>query len=89
MEPVQQEWRHPALGTAALHYANIWVMQEGNKGRINGGALVSLQAHTEALVALMKFSDVWEGGQAAQLRFQTYKCAKPFAAGAVVTAVSV
>jgi len=42
MEPVQQEWRHPALGTAALHYANIWVMQEGNKGRINGGALVSL-----------------------------------------------
>jgi len=42
MEPVQQERRHPALGTAALHYANIWVMQEGNKGRINGGALVSL-----------------------------------------------
>lgn len=66
MEPVQQEQRHAALGTAALHYANIWVMQEGNKGRINVGDLVSLQAHAEALVAL-KCSDVWEVRQAAQL----------------------
>lgn len=39
MEPVWQERRRPALGTAAPCYANIWVMQEGNKGRINSGGL--------------------------------------------------
>lgn len=67
MEPVQQEQRHPALGIAALYYANIWVTKEGNKGRINWGVWSLLQAQVKPLVALMKFADLRKGGQAPQL----------------------